>query len=397
MAENNIYKNTLKNINEFFSINPNNENFEKTIFSILKKIINFNSAYIFFINPEQIRLEYSQNSKLTKNEYNIPLSLSDKLFKGEFCKDAADILNIDEPYLAEPLSLKENIYGYIVITVNEFDDDVEEVFKSCAVIISNLIKDIEMSKIISMQVEALQEGISDVTHKNKKIVEADKLKTNFLANVTHELRTPLNSIIGFSELLCNELVGKLNEKQKEYLKDIQVSGLHLLGMINEILDLSKIEAKAMKLNKTEFNIQQAVNEVCNIVRPLAQKKNIGILTEVEDFTINADYQKIQQILFNLISNSIKFTQNNGEIIISAIEDKKNIIIKVKDNGIGIEKKFLKKIFDKFEQIHNNSIKNESSTGLGLTITKELVKLHKGKIKIDSIPKIGTTFTIILPI
>ena len=306
-------------------------------------------------------------------------------------------MNIDEPYLAEPLSLKENIYGYIVITVNEFDDDIEEVFKSCAVIISNLIKDIEMSKIISMQVEALQEGISDVTHKNKKIIEADKLKTNFLANVTHELRTPLNSIIGFSELLCNELVGKLNEKQKEYLKDIQVSGLHLLGMINEILDLSKIEAKAMKLNKTEFNIQQAVNEVCNIVRPLAQKKNIGILTEVEDFTINADYQKIQQILFNLISNSIKFTQNNGEIIISAIEDKKNIIIKVKDNGIGIEKKFLKKIFDKFEQIHNNSIKNESSTGLGLTITKELVKLHKGKIKIDSIPKIGTTFTIILPI
>ena len=197
MAENNIYKNTLKIINEFFSINPNNEDFEKTIFSILKKIINFNSAYIFFINPEQIRLEYSQNSKLTRNEYNIPLSLSDKLFKGKFCKDAADILNIDEPYLAEPLSLKENIYGYIVITVNEFDDDIEEVFKSCAVIISNLIKDIEMSKIISMQVEALQEGISDVTHKKKIIIEADELQTNFLANVTHELRTPLNSIIGF--------------------------------------------------------------------------------------------------------------------------------------------------------------------------------------------------------
>lgn len=397
MSKTNIYKKSLKLINEFFLINPNNIDFEKKVFLTLKKIINFNSGYIFFINPERIRVEYSYDTKLTEKEYIISLEVSQELFNGTFSKKTAKILNLPEPYFAGALTLKGNVFGYLVITSDNFDDDIEDIFQSCCNIISNLIKDTELSKIISMQVKALQEGITDIKQENKRILEADKAKNSFLANISHELRTPLNSIIGFSELLCNELVGDLNEKQKEYLKDIQVSGLHLLGMINEILDISKIEAKASKLNKKEFYTDIAVKEVCNIVRPLAQKKNIDIFTEIDKVILNADYQKFQQILFNLLSNAIKFTPNNGEIYIYAKQRDCNLEIKIQDNGIGIEKKYHKKIFEKFEQIESPFIKNESSTGLGLAITKELVKMHKGKITLKSTPQKGSTFTVKLPL
>ena len=397
MSKTNIYKKSLKLINEFFLINPNNIDFEKKVFLTLKKIINFNSGYIFFINPERIRVEYSYDTKLTEKEYIISLEVSQELFNGTFSKKTAKILNLPEPYFAGALTLKGNVFGYLVIISDNFDDDIEDIFQSCCNIISNLIKDTELSKIISMQVKALQEGITDIKQENKRILEADKAKNSFLANISHELRTPLNSIIGFSELLCNELVGDLNEKQKEYLKDIQVSGLHLLGMINEILDISKIEAKASKLNKKEFYTDIAVKEVCNIVRPLAQKKNIDIFTEIDKVILNADYQKFQQILFNLLSNAIKFTPNNGEIYIYAKQRDCNLEIKIQDNGIGIEKKYHKKIFEKFEQIESPFIKNESSTGLGLAITKELVKMHKGKITLKSTPQKGSTFTVKLPL
>lgn len=396
MAEENLYKKSLEVINEFFSINTNNDNFEKEIFETLKKIIDFQTGYIFFVNPEQIRIDYSYNPKISAKSVEINTDLSQKLFNGDFTDEIAEYLFIQKPYLAEPLSLNGHIYGCIVISGKDYDEDTAKIFKSCSAIISNLIKDKEISKIISLQVKALREGITDIQQENQKILEADKVKNDFLANISHELRTPLNSIIGFSELLSNEFVGTLNDKQKEYLKDIQISGLHLLGMINEVLDISKIEAKASKLNKREFSIEQAVNEVCNILKPLAQKKNIDLSTEIENVTINADYQKIQQVLFNLINNSVKFTQEYGEINISAYKENNKLIIKIKDNGIGIEKKYHKKIFDKFVQIENKSIINESSTGLGLTITRELVKMHNGRIEVESTPKKGSTFTIYLP-
>lgn len=247
-----------------------------------------------------------------------------------------------------------------------------------------------------MQVNALREGITDIKTENEKIIEADKVKNSFLANISHELRTPLNSIIGYSDLLTKEFVGKLNEKQKDYINDIQISGLHLLGMINEILDISKLEANATRLNKTNFNVRQSVTEVCNILRPLALKKNIDIYMDVEDIEFFADYQKIQQILFNLINNAIKFTHQQGEVSIKSYSENNQLVIKVEDNGIGIEKKYHKKIFEKFEQVAQNLIHNESSTGLGLTITKELVKMHNGEITVESKINKGSTFTIYLP-
>ena len=169
-------------------------------------------------------------------------------------------------------------------------------------------------------------------------------------------------------------------------------------MINEILDMSKIEANAMKIVKSTFWITRAIDEVCNILSPLAQKKNITLNKALSmDFEIFADYQKIQQILYNLISNAIKYSPENNQVDITAVCDEKSFKIAVHDNGIGIDKKYHGKIFAKFVQLDSAYTKKESSTGLGLTITKELVELHGGKISVISEVNNGSTFIVEIPL
>ncbi|MDR1327648.1 MAG: HAMP domain-containing histidine kinase [Heliobacteriaceae bacterium] len=234
---------------------------------------------------------------------------------------------------------------------------------------------VEVLKIMNLQAEALQEGILEVK-------KADEIKSNFLANVSHELRTPLNSIIGFSDLLAQERAGALNEKQKDYVNDIRAAGLTLLGMINGILDISKIEAGALKLNLSAFSVKTAVEEVLNIIFPLADKRGLEIELQVEDIEITADYQKFQQILFNLLSNAVKFAQSR--IVVGFKQD----TLTVRDDGPGIAPTYQKKIFNKFE--------STNSTGLGLAIVKEFVNLHKGTVNVESEPKNGATFRLLFP-
>ena len=242
-----------------------------------------------------------------------------------------------------------------------------------------------------------QEAYKTIKDQNERILEADKVKNEFLANISHELRTPLNSILGFADILTTQIYGDLNPKQTEYINDIKVSGTHLLGMINEILDMSKIEAHAMKIVKSTFPISRALTEVCNILLPLAQKKNIHINAAMAfDFDVFADYQKIQQILYNLVSNAIKYSPENDEIEIAVAHTGKSFQIAVHDNGIGIDPKYHGKIFAKFVQLDSAYTKKESSTGLGLTITKELVELHGGKISLISEVNNGSTFIVEIP-
>lgn len=363
MAE---YEKSIELINEFFNIEQS-ENFSNEIFQTLQKIINFDSCYIFYTNPT--RLEYSYNPK-TNN-----------------------INNIQGNYLVEDLKIKNTTFGKIIITGNYFAESDKKIFKTCASIIANITKDKEISKIIKMQIQALQDGYEKIQKSNKKILESEKIKTKFISHISHELRTPLNSILGFSDLLGNEYIGKINEKQKEYINDIKISGLHLLEMINEILDMSKIEAGAIKLTLREFEIKQAINEVINIINPLLIKKHQTLETHIENFKIKADYQKIQQILFNLLSNAIKYTHEKGTIKINTYKNDNGAIIEIEDNGIGIASKNHKKIFKKFEQVGEAQ---KNSTGLGLSITKELIKLHKGKIHLHSKIGKGSKFIICLP-
>lgn len=381
-----IYKKSIKKLNDFFNINLRKHDCSSEIFAVLKNIVPFNSAYIFYISQNEQRLVYYYNNKLTCSVYKIQ----------------SPINYIDTDIIEDDLKIESAIFAKLVLTRNEpYSEEEKNIITICSNIISGLIKSIELNNIIAMQVEAQQEGLEElnkayntIKKQNLKILKTDKVKNNFLSHVSHELRTPLNSIIGFSDLLSAGCCGCLNDKQNEYVNDIKISGLHLLGMINEILDIAKLESNAMKMNYSHFIVEQAITETVNIVKPLAMKKNININFINDSNSITADYQKFQQILFNLLSNAIKFTKEDGNIEIKSKQTSKYLYISIKDDGIGIDKKYHKKIFKKFEQIEN--ITNQSSTGLGLTITKELVKLHNGKIKLISEIGKGSIFEIKIP-
>lgn len=352
-------------IKEFYKIDTNK--FSEEIFRILRKIINFNSGYIIFSNSESI--EYSFNPKVS------------------------NVSELSENYLKEDLLSKKTLLGQIIITGDNFSSDDQKIFKTCAVITANIVKDFEVSKVIKMQLNALQQGYIEVKANNTKIKEAEQVKTKFISHVSHELRTPINSILGYSDLLEQEFTGNLTDKQKEFVSDIKVSALHLLGMVNEILDMSKIEAGAMKLTVRKFEINPCIQEVLNIIKPLLLQKNQTLTTTIENFEIEADYNKIQQILFNLLSNAIKYTPDEGKISIKCQKVEQKVIFVIEDNGIGIAKKDLKRIFNKFEQIGETQ---SNSTGLGLAITKELISIHGGEINVKSEPNLGTVFIVSIP-
>ena len=300
------------------------------------------------------------------------------------------------------ISIKSTVFGVILLANKEHNaySDVDlNALEACAGVISYLLKDMELSNVFKIQLKALKDGIIEkneayktIKEQNERILEADKVKNEFLANISHELRTPLNSILGFADIMSTQIYGNLNSKQEEYVNDIKVSATHLLGMINEILDMSKIEAHAMKIFKSTFPVSRAVTEVCNILLPLANKKNIKLESSMQyDFDVFADYQKIQQILYNLVSNAIKYSPENDTVDIAVTKNENSFKIAVHDNGIGIDPKYHGKIFAKFVQLDNAYTKKESSTGLGLTITKELVELHGGKISLISEVNNGSTF------
>ena len=331
-------------------------------------------------------------------KYNIQefLSAQKRTFKLDTKKDEVFYKNT---YIIK-LSIRESVFGFMCLSLNhEIDKKTLNSFEVLANTISYKIKDYELNEVFKMQLKAMQEAIIEkesayeiIKKQHKKLQELDKTKNLFLANISHELRTPLNAIIGFSQALDSKIFGELNAKQAEYIKDIQISSLHLLGMINEILDISKLEANAMKFNPIELNSTQAISEVVNILEPLYKNKNIEIVFNPSiSFNINADYQKFQQILYNLLSNAIKFTGKDGKIEIIQEKNNNDYVLKIKDNGVGIDKKYHNKIFKKFVHVDNIYSKSQSSTGLGLPITKELVKLHNGKIMIESELNKGTTF------
>lgn len=398
-----MYKNAIEQINKFYEINLN-DNANK-IFDILNSIIQFETCGILYICPNNLSFEMG-NLNIPKN---IPIdeNFSNKIYENStnnYTKELKKILNLKSNILVKKLTTKGTIFGLLVIVrEKEFLKEEAIIFKTCASIISNLIKDLELSKVLKMQVEALQKGIIEtnkayetIKKQNKKIKENEKLQNEFVANISHDLRTPLNSVIGFSEVLSSKIFGDLTPKQSEYIEDIRLSGIRLLGMINEILDISKISSHAIKLNLSDVDLNLAIDEVCNILAPAINKKQIQIIKETQNIRLKADYIKIQQILFNLLGNAIKFSNPQSKIEITTQTNKNNTVIKIKDHGIGIDKKYQKRIFDKFYQVENALSKTETSTGLGLTITKEFVRLHHGKIELESEPNKGTTFTISIP-
>jgi signal transduction histidine kinase len=217
-------------------------------------------------------------------------------------------------------------------------------------------------------------------------------------HMSHELRTPLNAIIGFSEVLSERMFGELNEKQEEYSKDIHASGQHLLSLINDILDLSKIEAGRMELELTDFDLPQALDNALILVRERAGRRSIALHTTIDNRLgeIRADERKIRQVVLNLLSNAIKFTPEDGRIDIRAVPGDGFVEVSVSDTGVGIAPEDQDAVFEEFRQV-GTAAKKVEGTGLGLTLCRKFVELHGGRIWVKSELGAGSTFTFTLPV
>jgi GAF domain-containing protein/sensor histidine kinase YesM len=262
-------------------------------------------------------------------------------------------------------------------------------------------KDIALLKTFADQaVIAIQNArlFREIQDKSGQLEVANKHKSEFLANMSHELRTPLNAIIGFSEVLIERMFGELNEKQDDYLKDIHSSGRHLLSLINDILDLSKVEAGRMELEPSSFDLPMAISNAMTLLRERAQRHGIalGLNADPGLGEIVADERKLKQILVNLLSNAVKFTPDGGRIDVSTHRDADNVVIAVRDTGIGIAPEDQGAVFEEFRQVGRNYTNKQEGTGLGLALTRKFVELHGGRIWLESEPGKGSTFSFTIP-
>ena len=239
----------------------------------------------------------------------------------------------------------------------------------------------------------------EIQDKSRQLETANKHKSEFLANMSHELRTPLNAIIGFSEVLLERLFGELNEQQDDYLKDSHSSGRHLLNLINDILDLSKVEAGRMELDLATFDLPSAISNAMTLIRERAQRHAIALAldTDPELGEAVADERKFKQILLNLLTNAVKFTPDGGRVEVRAHRDADNIIVAVHDTGIGIAAEDQGAVFEEFRQVGRHYTNKQEGTGLGLALTRKFVELHGGRIWLESEPGKGSTFTFTIPI
>ena len=244
----------------------------------------------------------------------------------------------------------------------------------------------------------LEASNQEIAEKSRQIEVASQHKSEFLANMSHELRTPLNAVIGFSEVLSERMFGDLNEKQDEYLKDIHASGQHLLSLINDILDLSKIEAGRMELELTDFYLPAALDNALTLVRERAGRHGIALHAAIDHRIeyIRADERKIKQVLLNLLSNAIKFTPDGGRIDLRAAPAVGVIQVSVTDTGVGIAPEDQEAIFEEFRQV-GTAAKKVEGTGLGLALSRKFIELHGGKIWVKSEMGAGSTFTFTIPV
>jgi PAS domain S-box-containing protein len=248
---------------------------------------------------------------------------------------------------------------------------------------------------------AVEYGVDITDLRNAKLDSeaANRAKSEFLANMSHELRTPLNSIIGFSDVLLEGYTGDLNEKQTRYLKNISSSGKHLLNIINDILDISKVEAGKAQLHTEILSMENLLKEMLDNMQSLAAKKGISLKISLESdpFYVEVDKGKINQVLYNLIGNAIKFTEDRGLVILRAKMDMDMVYISIQDTGVGISKKDQEKLFKPFSQLDSSVSKKYEGTGLGLALAKKLVVLHGGQIWVESELGKGSTFTFTIPV
>ncbi|MDD3593058.1 MAG: ATP-binding protein [Candidatus Gastranaerophilales bacterium] len=425
---------------------------DETLLKNKKIKINFNQLELNnFINNSYEQKEKERIVKWIINALRENLSIKGTL--DNICKEIGVLLNVDRcsiaifnfnkkqfeihsehikhekiPRLSEEFQIikMHELWDDIVqkekqsIVINNFDRCNQEIKKYCAKDLKSLI----LTPIIGTKkkiyglilneeltnerqwkhyhIESL-EYISSIiginirqNYLNKKLKKTNTLKSTFLANMTHEFRTPLNAIIGFADLLssvdCNNLTGK----QKHYLKNISYSANHLLRLINDVLELSKINAGIIEANFETFNSQEIIQETVDSLQSLALEKQITLKISIVNAKIFSDAQFFRQILYNLINNAIKFTNPKGKVIVRSKIIKNNLKIEVEDNGIGIAKKHFHKVFKQFVQIDSGYSRTQEGTGLGLALTQKLAEIIEGDIGFTSKLNKGSTFWVTIP-
>jgi GAF domain-containing protein len=289
--------------------------------------------------------------------------------------------------LAVPMVREDRLIGCLAVTRNhsgEFPSGTIELLRTFATQSALAIQNARLFR--------------EIEEKSRQLEAASQHKSEFLANMSHELRTPLNAIIGFSEVLTDRMFGELNEKQEEYLKDIHASGQHLLSLINDILDLSKIEAGRMELELTDFHLPTALDNAMTLVRERATRRGIALHTTVDERLghIRADERKIRQVVLNLLSNAIKFTPEGGRIDVGAVPKDGLVEVSVSDTGVGIAPEDQEAVFEEFRQV-GTAEKKAEGTGLGLTLCRKFIELHGGRIWVKSQVGVGSTFTFTVPL
>ena len=263
----------------------------------------------------------------------------------------------------------------------------------------------ELEHKVETRTKQLTRSNEKLERTNEELERVNLHKSQFLANMSHELRTPLNAIIGFSEILQDRIFGELTEKQQRYVGNIVTSGRHLLDLVNDVLDLSKVEAGKMDLHWEDFSVRHTVGEIITQLGTLAAKKELSILAnfEPELDVISADRGRFRQVLYNLVSNAIKFTPPGGKVQISGrIEPglekgTQMALLEIKDTGIGINPKNLESIFESFRQVDNSYSRQYQGSGLGLALTRKLVEMHGGKVWASSALESGSTFSFTIPL
>jgi PAS domain S-box-containing protein len=270
------------------------------------------------------------------------------------------------------------------------------------VVVIGFVRDITERKRMQRELEERSEQLlaqqQQLLDKTEEVARANQLKSQFLANMSHELRTPLNAVVGFSELMLDEVPGKINEDQRQCLTDILQSSRHLLSLINEVLDLSKIESGRLEFRQEEVALTEVLESLTRTMMPILTPRQQSLDISLEEGLppIRSDMGRLGQVLLNLVDNASKFTPDGGKLRVEAVRDGDWCQISVIDNGIGIQKEDQERIFEPFSRLDNPLGRQRGGTGLGLTLVKQIVEKYGGKIWVDSEPGPGSRFTFTLP-
>jgi two-component system, sensor histidine kinase and response regulator len=369
---------------------------EQNPVSILLTDINGNIEYV---NPKFTWLTgYAENEVLGKN----PRILKSGTKSPDYYKNLWETITAGKEWYGEFENRKKNGATYFESAlISPITNEKGNITHFLAV-----KEDITEKKAADEVIRNYSINLEDIVKKRTIELEmardraesADKLKSSFLLNVSHELRTPLNSIIGFSGILLQQITGPLNEEQKKQLAMVQSSGRHLLSLINDILDISKIDAGELKPDYETFNLQELIEEVKNLAQPFAEDKGIIInfINNPEIGKIECDKKRVYQILINLINNAVKFTEK-GSVTITCYRENNSVAAEVSDTGIGIKESDFENIFNPFFQLENSLTRKFDGSGLGLSITRKLLDMLGGSINVKSEYGKGSTFTVTLPL